>query len=103
MSNQQSNFQSFSYTGSSFTTSVDGELPKTTRHTETTLSDPRGTAIHRNSEQPGQQLTEETTYIPAGGQLGQAEERGRITDVKDADRQYEERIEDEYAKREGGA
>ncbi len=27
----------------------------------------------------------------------------RIEDVTDADREYEERIEDEYAKREGGA
>lgn len=27
----------------------------------------------------------------------------RIEDVTDADKEYEERIEDEYAKREGGA
>ena len=103
MSNQQQTFQSFSYVSSSFTTARDGESPKTTRHTEATVSDPRGTAVHRTSELPGQEQTRESTYIPAGGQLAQAEERGRITDVSDADREYEERIEDEYAKKEGGA
>ncbi len=35
---------------------------------------------------------------------GDRQEAGeRIEDVTDADREYEERIEDEYAKREGGA
>ena len=103
MSNQQPTFQSFSYTGSSFTTSTDGEPPKTTRRTETTVSDPQGTTVHRTEELPGQAPTEESTYMPAGGQLGQNGGRGTITDVTDADGQYEERIEDEYAKREGGA
>jgi hypothetical protein len=67
------------------------------------VSDPRGTTVHRTSELPGQEKTQESIYIPAGGQLDQAEERGRLIDVTDADRQYEEGIEDEYAKREGGA
>lgn len=42
-----------------------------------------------------------------GGAAGGADTSRRIEDVSDAqaerDRQYEERMEDEYAKREGGA
>ncbi len=34
---------------------------------------------------------------------GGADSGRRIEDVTDADRQYEERMEEEYAKREGGA
>ena len=44
--------------------------------------------------------------MPAGGGNAQVEGIGssrRIEDVTDADKQYEENIEDEYAKREGGA
>ena len=103
MSNQEQTFQSFSYASSSFTTATDGEEPKTTRQTETIVSDPRGTTVHRTSELPRQEQTQESIYIPASGQQAQADERGRLTDVTDADKQYEERIEDEYAKREGGA
>jgi hypothetical protein len=103
MSNQQQTFQSSSYTSSSFTTATNGEPPKTTRHTEATVSDPRGTTVHRTSELPGQEQRQESIYIPADGQPDQAEGRGRLIDVTDADRQYEERIEDEYAKRVGGA
>jgi hypothetical protein len=35
--------------------------------------------------------------------LDQLRERGRIEDVGEADKEYLERMEDEYAKREGGA
>ena len=49
----------------------------------------------------------ETTRIPAGGaaerQVEGLDSRGRIEDVSDSDRAYEENIEDEFAKREGGA
>ena len=43
--------------------------------------------------------------MPAGGRIGGGGgDARRIEDVSDdADREYEERIEDEYAKREGGA
>lgn len=43
--------------------------------------------------------------MPAGGrqQVENLDNTKRIEDVTDADREYEERIEDEYAKREGGA
>lgn len=106
MSNQQSTFQSFSFSSSSFSSSSNGEPPKTTRHSEMTYSNPDGTTTKRTSELPGQQTTEETTYTPSGSRIAQADTTGRIEDVTeatDADRQYEERMEDEYAKREGGA
>ena len=67
------------------------------------MSDPQGTTVRRTEERPGEQPTDETTYTPSGGQVTQQDTRGRIEDVTDADRLYEERIEDEYAKREGGA
>ena len=72
------------------------------------MSNPDGTTVRRTSELPGQQPTDETTFTPSGGRIAQPDTRGRIEDVTDrdqtdADKQYEERIEDEYAKREGGA
>ena len=79
------------------------------RFTESTSTDPRGTTTHRTAQETGKQPYQETTYTPAGGRLestGTAT-RGRIEEVTDdqaeKDRQYEERMEDEYAKREGGA
>jgi len=79
------------------------------RFTESTSTDPRGTTTHRTAEETGKQPYQETTYTPAEGRLesGGASTQGRIEDVTDdqaeRDRQYEERMEDEYAKREGGA
>lgn len=89
------------------------------RYTETmTSSDRDGTTIRRSEEQNGQPtLHEETYYPPAGGRItngGQQQQQtqNRIEDVTDSDaaadqaerdRLYEERMEDEYAKREGGA
>jgi hypothetical protein len=55
---------------------------------------------------PGQERQTETLHYDSQGRLGQSNESnvaGRIEDVSDADKQYEERMEDEYAKREGGA
>lgn len=63
--------------------------------------------MHRSSQEPGQEPREERlTYDNAGRQIEEAGSRGRIEDVTDQaekDKQYEEKIEDEYAKREGGA
>lgn len=77
------------------------------RYEERTTSDPSGTTIHRSTQEAGQAPIQETTRIPAGGAAAQQVEglnsRGRIEDVSDADKQYEENMEDEYAKREGGA
>lgn len=104
MSHHQSTFQSSSYSFS--TSSVNGQ---TGSRSEATFSDPSGTKVHRTSQEPGQQPREERFEYDAGGRrVEEAGRRGRIEDVTDKeqqerDRQYEERMEDEYAKREGGA
>lgn len=66
--------------------------------------------MHRMTQEPGHLPREEHfQYDKDGRRLEQGTEgRGRIEDVTDKeqaerDRAYEERIEDEYAKREGGA
>lgn len=105
-SNQgSSHFVSQSYTSSSFSSSRNGEAPQTWRSTETTSSNPQGTTIHRTSEQPGQLPTQERLQLDAQGKpmLAQPQGQGRIEDVSEADQEYLERMEDEYAKREGGA
>lgn len=99
-----SHFQSASYSYSSST--INGE---TRSRTEATYTDPSGTKLQRTSQEPGQAPHEERIeYDNAGRRIQDAGARGRIEDVTDKeqeekDRQYEERIEEEYAKREGGA
>ncbi|KAK4695506.1 hypothetical protein P7C71_g2258, partial [Lecanoromycetidae sp. Uapishka_2] len=103
MSSQSySTFQSTSYSSSS-------DFAGNT-YTEATSSNPSGTTIHRTSQEAGQPAVSETTRLPAGGgnaQLGGMDNNRRIEDVSDtttdADKAYEEAMEDEYAKREGGA
>lgn len=75
-------------------------------YSEATVSDPSGTTIHRTTQEAGQPAVSETTRHPASGAAaveGGADSGRRIEDVTDADREYEEKMEDEYAKREGGA
>ena len=109
MSSNNSNFQSYSYSSSSFTSSSGNSAPQTWSHTETSSSNPQGTTIHRTSEQPGQLPTKESLQLDSTGkpvlQSGGSggEGRARIEDVSDKDKEYEERMEEEYAKREGGA
>ena len=99
MSSQSySTFQSSSYTSS---TDSAGNT-----YTESTSSNPSGTTIHRTTQEAGKPAISETTRLPSGRANAQVEGMGsnrRIEDVTDADQQYEERMEDEYAKREGGA
>jgi hypothetical protein len=98
-------YSSVSYSSSS-STDPNG---RTMRYTQSSATDPRGTTTHRTAEETGKEPYEETTYTPAGGRLesGGTGTQGRIEDVTDdqaeKDKQYEERMEDEYAKREGGA
>lgn len=98
-SQSKSTFQSSSY--SSYTDSAGNS------YTQQTSSNPTGTTTHRTTQQAGQPALTETTRTPAGGTAAQQVEglnaQGRIEDVSDADKRYEEAIEDEYAKREGGA
>ncbi|KAL8667089.1 MAG: hypothetical protein Q9202_001011 [Teloschistes flavicans] len=99
-----SNSQSYStFTSTSYSSSSDGTGNS---YAEATISNPTGTTVHRTSQEAGQPAVSETTRIPAGGAqaVGGGPDSGRrIEDVTDADREYEEKIEDEYAKREGGA
>jgi hypothetical protein len=104
-----STFQSFSTSYSS--SSVNGQ---TKSHSETTYSDPSGTRVHRTIQNPGEAAREERFEVDSSGRrvegegAGSADQR-RIEDVteqedqKKNDKLYEERMEDEYAKREGGA
>jgi len=85
---------STSYTSSSST--ING---RTTSFSEETHTDPEGTTIYRTVQQPGEEAKRETVRVPVEG----SNARGRIEDVTDKDKEYEERMEDEYAKREGGA
>jgi len=105
---------SYSYTSSSSSSSSSSADPEgaSVRYTESSTTDPTGTTIHRTQEERGKAPYSETTHIPAGGQIedagpGSGDSR-RIEDVTDEeqarrDKEYEERMEDEYAKREGGA
>ncbi len=104
MSNQT--FSTFSSSTTSSYTSSSGH-----RYEEHTSSNPTGTTIHRTTQEAGQPAVSETTRIPVGGQAGQNLDglggSRRIEDVSDEKEnegdEYEERIEEEYAKREGGA
>lgn len=102
MSNQNSTFQSASYSFSSST--INGE---TRSRSEATYSDPSGTKVQRREQEPGQAAREERfEYDNAGRRIQEAgTTSGRIEDVtdKEKEREYKERMEEEYAKREGGA
>ncbi|KAF2848046.1 hypothetical protein T440DRAFT_520462 [Plenodomus tracheiphilus IPT5] len=111
MADSNSTFQSFSTSYSS--SSVNGQ---TKSHSETTYSDPSGTKIHRSTQEPGQApRVERIETDSTGTRVWNNDNMGtrRIQDVMGeedkADVQahnnkvYEESIEDEYAKREGGA
>ena len=97
-SHSYSTFQSSSYSSS---TDSAGNT-----YTESTSSNPSGTTIHRTNQEAGKPAVSETTRFPASGGNAQVDGMGssrRIEDVSDEDQQYEERMEEEYAKREGGA
>ncbi|KAL8807625.1 MAG: hypothetical protein Q9182_000609 [Xanthomendoza sp. 2 TL-2023] len=97
-------YSTFSSTSYSSSTDAAGNT-----RTEAFISNPSGTTVHRTSQEAGKPAVSESSQIRAGGGGAAAAvqggvDRGRmVEDVTDADRQYEERMEDEYAKREGGA
>ncbi|KAI1287148.1 hypothetical protein F5Y03DRAFT_380575 [Xylaria venustula] len=103
-----SNSQSFSYSFYSSSSSSNGGPPQSTAYAERSYTDNNGTTTERMHKLPGQSPVYESS-----GQAGTRRVEGRagagssnsnrITDVTDADKQYEDRMEDEYAKREGGA
>lgn len=75
--------------------------------------DDSGATVHTASQRSGEPIhTERRDYDASGRPLNvegraldgtQAGVTNRVEDVTDRDREYEERIEDEYAKRVGGA
>lgn len=108
-----SSSQSYSYTSSSYSSSTStNPAGHTQTYTESSKTDPRGTTTHRTEEETGKRPIQETTYIPAEGQIGRSGTgvQGRVEDSSNdqqtqaaKDAEYEEKMEDEYAKREGGA
>jgi hypothetical protein len=78
-----------------------------------TTSDPvNGTTVKSSTQQFGQPAVEQTRHYDSQGRellegSGSGGANRRIEDVSDTqaerDAQYEERMEEEYAKREGGA
>lgn len=118
MSSNTFSSSSFSYSTSSSSTSSDGQQTTGYRSMQQTSSDPvNGTTTRSATQNLGEPAIAETRhYDPQGRELlegagsagaGGANASRRIEDVTDAqaerDAQYEERMEDEYAKREGGA
>ncbi|KAF1995076.1 hypothetical protein P154DRAFT_359486 [Amniculicola lignicola CBS 123094] len=116
MSNPQKSTYSYSTsaTFSSFSSSTNGSQRS---YSQATHTDPSGTRVYRSSQEPGQQRREERLqYDAQGKRIEGGGEKGRIEDVtdregdegdegreRDAGRKYEERMKEEYAKREGGA
>ena len=107
---------SFTSSSSSNTTSTNAAGEQTTtghRTSQQTTSDPtNGTTVHTSTQNMGEPAVQETKhYDPQGRELlegGSSSGGRRIEDVSDAkqaerDAEYEERMDEEYAKREGGA
>jgi hypothetical protein len=102
-----SSYSSQSYSSYSYSTSDGNGPPQQQSFAETTSTDNSGTTVHRVSKDPGQEAVRESFHVSPGGKvqdkLQNQQPRGRIEEATDADETYEERMEDEYAKREGGA
>jgi len=110
-----SSFTSTSYSSFSSSSSSNGQTGGS-HHSHQSHTDPSGTTTRTTSQNAGGPVVEETrSYDPHGRELlsgaqgsdGQSriQDAGdvEVEDVTDADKQYLERMEDEYAKREGGA
>ncbi|KAI0176024.1 hypothetical protein GGR52DRAFT_341928 [Hypoxylon sp. FL1284] len=112
-----SNF-SFSSSSVSYSSTTRNGETSGNRYSEHTTSNPSGTTTHIASQRLGEPTHHEHREYDASGRLTSSEGRAvggnnvdsnrRIEDVTDEQqrengRLYEERIEDEYAKREGGA
>lgn len=110
-----STFTSSTYSYSSSGTS-NGQQVTGERHAHQAYTDPSGTTVKTASQNLGEPMMQETRqYDSEGRQLleaaGSESANRRIEDVTGADegeaekatREYEERMEDEYAKKDGGA
>lgn len=113
MSNQNSSsYTSYSSVSYSSSSNVNGEQVSGSRHVQTSHTNPSGTTVSTASQNLGEPVIREQRQFDSqgremiGGPQGATASR-RIEDVDEEqarrDREYEERIEEEYAKREGGA
>lgn len=108
MSNQQSSYTSYSSTSYTSSSSANGGQPHVQSYSESANYNSRdGGSFVRESKETGQPTLRDERQIPVQGRVEQdgtdSGSSRRIEDVTDADKQYLERMEDEYAKREGGA
>jgi len=104
---------SFSSTTNSSSSSSNGQQTTGHRSVHQTTSDPvNGTTVKSSTQEHGQPAVEQTKhYDPQGRELlegpGGVGSSRQIEDVSESqaqrDAEYEERMEEEYAKREGGA
>ena len=110
--NQQSSYASYSSTSYSSSSTQNGQQTTGSHYAQQSYTDPSGTTVRSASQNLGEAaVTEERRYDSQGQQLvGGSESKDlnrRIEDVSDdqreKDKEYLEKIEDEYAKREGGA
>ncbi|KAK5163958.1 uncharacterized protein LTR77_010354 [Saxophila tyrrhenica] len=115
-SSSYSTFTSYSTSSTSSSTTQPGVQEVTgSRSAQTSYSDPSGSHTVTQEQRLGEPVVREERHydsqgreMPAGiegsaaGRIGGGE-GPRIEDVTDADKRYEEAMEDEYAKREGGA
>ncbi|PSK58753.1 hypothetical protein B9Z65_6768 [Elsinoe australis] len=99
-----SNFSFSSSSSFSTSTTTNGQTSGT-RYAEQTSSNPQGTTVHTASQNLGETPVVESKQYDAQGRelLSGGTSQPVIEDVTDNDKLYEERMEDEYAKREGGA
>ena len=114
MSGNYSSYTSSSYTSYS-SSSTSGGQTTGHRYAEQSHTNPQGTTVQTASQKLGEPVyTESRQYdssgrpMVEGSSVGQGTHRiegGRVEDIseQEADRRYRERMEDEYAKREGGA
>ncbi|KAG9524972.1 hypothetical protein KCU99_g2778, partial [Aureobasidium melanogenum] len=116
MSSHSSSFTSTSYSYSSSTSSSNGQTTGVS-HSTRSHTNPDGTTVRTTQQNMGGPTIEETRYYDSQGreQLGlpsnatnnqrrlQDFEVEDVTDESEADKKYREAMQDEYAKREGGA
>ncbi|KAF3908837.1 hypothetical protein AA313_de0208414 [Arthrobotrys entomopaga] len=93
---------SYEYKSSSSTTTPQGTASRTVHTT------PQGTTVTASQQPSDGQPSSRSEFYPAGGSSNAGNSQGRIEDVSniseaEAERRYLEAMEDEYAKREGGA
>ena len=110
MSSNQSSYTSYSSTSYTTSSSSNGGQPHVQSYTEAANYDSRnGGYVQRESRETGQPTLTERREIPIQGQVSNSasgnDTSRQIEDVteSEADKLYRERMEDEYAKREGGA